>query len=188
VVGEIPVLDQTLYVNPTYYNNYQYDANLVATDSTAVAPDVTLILEQIEYNTTVPGEEVLVPWEIGRYITPYGNGLSLGDDGWTWIFDVTDFQHLFQGDDVHIQAGNFQELLDMKVVFKVGTPSRELLGIQNLYSGNYSLNTFDDVVVNTTVPLNPEAEMFSVKSTLSGHGFGNGNNCGEFCNNTHKVL
>ena len=53
---------------------------------------------------------------------------------------------------------------------------------------NYSLNTFDEVVVNTTVPLNPEAEMFSVKSTLSGHGFGNGNNCGEFCNNTHKVL
>ena len=123
VVGEIPVLDQTLYVNPTYYNNYQYDANLVATDSTAVAPDVTLILEQIEYNTTVPGEEVLVPWEIGRYITPYGNGLSLGDDGWTWIFDVTDFQHLFQGDDVHIQAGNFQELLDMKVVFQSGHPT-----------------------------------------------------------------
>jgi hypothetical protein len=188
VAGEIPVLDETLYVNPTYYSSYEYDSNLVATDSIAVAPDTTLVLEQIEYNTTVPGEEVLVPWEIGRYITPYGNGLSLGDDGWTWIFDVTDFQHLFQGNDVHIQAGNFQELLDMKVIFKVGTPSRELLGIQNLYSGNYSLNTFDDVVVNTTVPLNPEAEMFSVKSTLSGHGFGNGNNCGEFCNNTHKVL
>tara|TARA_B100000795_G_scaffold258238_1_gene232171 strand:+ start:7635 stop:11066 length:3432 start_codon:yes stop_codon:yes gene_type:complete len=188
VPGEIPVLDQTLYVNPTYYNNYLYDANLVATDSTAVAPDFTLILEQIEYNTTAPGEEVLVPWEIGRYITPYGNGLSLGDDGWTWIFDVTDFQHLFQGDDVHIRAGNFQELLDMKVVFKVGTPSRDVLGIQSLYSGNYSLNTFDEVVVNTTVPLNPDAEMFSVKSTLTGHDFGAGNNCGEFCNNTHKVL
>jgi hypothetical protein len=129
-----------------------------------------------------------VPWEIGRYITPYGNGLSLGDDGWTWIFDVTDFQHLFQGDDVHIRAGNFQELLDMKVVFKVGTPSRELLGIKSLYSGNYSLSNFDDVVVNTTVALNPEAEMFSVKSTLTGHDFGNGNNCGEFCSNTHKVL
>ncbi|MFT4943672.1 MAG: hypothetical protein ACI9RL_000696 [Candidatus Paceibacteria bacterium] len=188
VAGEIPVLDETLYVNPTYYSSYEYDSNLIATDSIAVAPDVTLVLEQIEYNTTVPGEEVLVPWEIGRYITPYGNGLSLGDNGWTWIFDVTDFQHLFQGDDVHIQAGNFQELLDLKVVFKVGTPSRELLGIQSLYSGNYSLNSFDDLVVNTTVPLNPEAEMFSVKSTLTGHDFGAGNNCGEFCNNTHRVL
>ncbi|MGK0385468.1 MAG: hypothetical protein ACI849_000070 [Patiriisocius sp.] len=188
IAGEIPVLDETLYVNPTYYNNYEYDSNLVATDSTAVAPDLTLILEQFEYNTTVPGDEELIPWEIGRYITPYGNGLSMGDDGWTWIFDVTDFQHLFQGDDVHIQAGNFQELLDMKIVFKVGTPTREVLGIKNLYSGNYSLNNFDNVVINTTVPLDPNAEMFSVKSTVTGHGFGSGNNCGEFCNNTHKVL
>lgn len=188
VADEIPVLDETLFVNPTYYNNYEYDGNLVATDSTAVTPDVTLNLEQIQYNTTEPGEEVLVPWEIGRYITPYGNGLSLGDDGWTWIFDVTDFQHLFQGDDVHIQAGNFQELLDMRVVFKIGTPPRDLVNIQNLYSGNYSLDNFDNVVVNTSVPLDPTAEMFSVKSTVTGHGFGSGNNCGEFCDNTHSVL
>ena len=186
--GEIPVLDETLYVNPTYYNNYVYDNNLVAIDSTAVTPDVTLTLEQIQYNTTTPGDEIVIPWEIGRYITPYGIGLSLGDDGWTWIFDVTDFQHLFQGDNVRIQAGNFQELLDMKVVFKVGTPARDLIGIKNLYSGSYSLNNFDDKVVNTTVVLDPDAEMFSVKSTLTGHGFGSGNNCAEFCDNTHRVL
>ena len=186
--GDIPVLDETLYVYPTYENNFVYDTDLSVISSTPVPADVTLTLEQIEYNTTEPGEEVLIPWEIGRYITPYGNGLSLGDDGWTWIFDVTDFQHLFQGDNVHIRAGNFQELLDMKVVFKVGTPARDLKGIKNLYSGNYGLNTFDDVVVNTTVALDPTAEMFSVKSTLTGHGFGNGANCGEFCNNTHKVL
>lgn len=186
--GVIPEIEETLYVNPTYYTDYQYDENLVATDSTAVAPDVTLLLEQIPYNTTTPGEEITIPWEIGRYITPYGNSLSLGDDGWTWIFDVTDFQHLFQGDDVHIQAGNFQELLDMKVVFKVGTPPRDLKGIKNLYSGNYSLNTFDENVVNTTVNLDPTADMFSLKTTLTGHGFGTGANCGEFCNNTHKVL
>ncbi len=188
MAGEIPVLDETLYVNPTYENNFVYDADLNVVSSSPVAPDVTLTLAQIEYNTTTAGEEITIPWEIGRYITPYGNGLSLGDDGWTWIFDVTDFQHLFQGDNVHIRAGNFQELLDMKVVFKVGTPPRDLVKIQNVYSGNYNLDNFDDIVVNTTVPLDPTAENFTLKTTLTGHGFGNGANCGEFCNNTHSVL
>ncbi|EDM45289.1 hypothetical protein SCB49_05767 [unidentified eubacterium SCB49] len=186
--GEVPVLDETLYVNPTYYNNYQYDANLVATDSTLVTPDVTLTLQQYEYNTTEAGEEITVPWEIGRYLTPYGNGLDLGDDGWTWIFDVTDFQHLFQGDNVHIKAGNFQELLDMKFVFKVGTAPRDFVGIQSVYSGRYDMDTFDETVVNKTIDLDPTAQMFSVKTTLTGHDFGSGNNCGEFCYNTHKLL
>ncbi len=186
--GDIPVLNETLYVYPTYENNFVYDVDLSVISSTPVPPDATLTLEQIEYNTTEPGEEVLIPWEIGRYITPYGNGLSLGDDGWTWIFDVTDFQHLFQGDDVHIRAGNFQELLDMKFVFKVGTPPRDLVGIQNVYSGNYGLNTFDEIVINKTVDLDQTAENFILKTTLTGHGFGNGANCGEFCNNTHSVV
>jgi len=185
--GEEPVIDQDIYVYPTYYNNYIYDENGIAIDSTFVIPDENLALEMIEYNTSEPGVEVLKPWEVGRFITPYGNNLSLGDDGWTWVYDVTDFQHLFHGDHVHIRAGNFQELLDMKLYFIEGTPPRDLLEIKNLYSANPQLSNFDEVIVDTTVDLLPEAKMFNLKTTLSGHWFGQGNNCAEFCPNTHSV-
>jgi len=184
---EKPVVEEVIYTYPSYYNNYVYDNNGVATDSTFVTPDHILNLEMISYIPTDPLDEIINKWEIGRYITPYGNGLSLGTDGWTWIFDVTDFQNLLQGDNVHIAAGNFQELLDMKFKFKVGTPPRDLKNIQRVYSGNYSLNTFDDEVVNKTMTLDPTSQMFNIKTTLTGHGFGSGANCGEFCNNTHSV-
>ena len=187
VADEKPVLDETIYVYPTYYNNYVYDANGIATDSTEVIADETLILEMFGYNTTAPEDEIVIAWEIGRFITPYGNGLDLGEDGWTWIFDVTDFQHILHGDNVHIKAGNFQELLDMKFIFIEGTPARDLLSIENVYSGNYQLSNFDEKVTDSTITLMPEGEMFQLKTTLTGHGFGTGANCGEFCPNTHSV-
>ncbi|NOR86235.1 MAG: hypothetical protein GQ527_01360, partial [Bacteroidales bacterium] len=155
--------------------------------STYVTPDETLVLEMIEYNTSEPGVEILIPWEVGRFITPYGNNLSLDNDGWTWVYDITDFQHLFQGDSVHMRAGNFQELLDMKIYFIEGTPPRDLLDIRNLYSVNPQLSNFDEIVVDTNVSLLPEAQMFKLKTTLSGHWFGDGNNCAEFCPNIHSV-
>ena len=60
--------------------------------------------------------EVVDRYELARYITPYGIGLTLDDDGWTWIFDVSDYVHLLR-DSVELQAGNWQELLDMKFAF-----------------------------------------------------------------------
>lgn len=185
--GDEPYVDESLLVFPTYYHNYIYDENLNATDSSLVEPDVELVLEMIEYNTNEPGVEVLKPWEVGRFITPYGNNLSLGNDGWTWVYDVTDFQHLFQGDSVHIRAGNFQELLDMKVYFVEGTPPRDVLEVKPLYSKNPGLSVFDEVIIDTLVDILPEAKMFSLKTTVTGHGFGSGNNCGEFCSNIHTV-
>lgn len=185
--GDEPYIDESLLVYPSYYNNYVYDENLNAIDSTLVEPDVELVLEMIEYNTSEPGVEVLIPWEVGRFITPYGNNLSLGADGWTWVYDVTDFQHLFQGDSVHIRAGNFQELLDMKVYFVEGTPPRDLLEVKPLYSKNPGLSVFDEIIIDTVVDILPEAKMFSLKTTVTGHGFGQGANCGEFCSNIHSV-
>ncbi|NPD44602.1 T9SS type A sorting domain-containing protein [Lentimicrobium sp. S6] len=185
--GATPVVDEELFVYPAYYNHYQYDENGIATDSSMVEPDVELTLEMIEYNTSEPGVEILIPWEIGRFITPYGNNLSLGADGWTWVYDVTDFQHLLQGDNVHISAGNFQELLDMKFYFVEGTPPRDVLETKKLYSKNVSLSNFDNVIIDTAVELLPEAKMFTFKTTVTGHGFGSGANCGEFCSNVHSV-
>ena len=51
-------------------------------------------------------------FELGRYITPYGINLDLGQ-GFTWVYDVSDYAPLLH-DSVHLSAGNWQEYLDLK--------------------------------------------------------------------------
>ncbi len=188
ITDEKPVLTDILYVWPAYYNNYVYDENGTAIDSSFVTPDAQINKIIYTYATNNPDEEIFIPWELGRFITPYGNGLSLGNDGWTWIFDVTKFGHLFHGNDVVLKAGNFQELLDLKFIFIEGTPPRDIIKTEKLWSGNFNLSTFFQDVQPITIQLNPNGEMFELFTTVTGHGFGSGNNCGEFCPNTHTVL
>ena len=70
--------------------------------------------------------EVVDRYELYRYITPYGIGLDLDEDGWSWWYDVTDYMHLLR-DSVQLEAGNWQELLDLKFHFIEGEPAREVL-------------------------------------------------------------
>ncbi|MDA0912357.1 MAG: peptide-N-glycosidase F-related protein [Bacteroidetes bacterium] len=130
--------------------------------------------------------EVVDRYELARYITPYGIGLTLGDDGWTWIFDVSDYAHLLR-DSVELQAGNWQELLDMKFAFIEGTPPRDVKRMEAFWKGQYNLNSFDGNVVDHVFTPQPGESMFRLKTRASGHGFGSGNNCAEFCYNTHSV-
>lgn len=173
-----PVPSDTLTRWDAYYNNYSYDASGVATDSSLVVPDETFYRIDMPYY----GDpyEILIPWEIARYITPYGNGLSLGDDGWTWTFDVTDYRPLLV-DSLQVTAGNFQELLDLEFHMIEGTPSREVVNIDKLYSGSFSLKNFAENVTPDTISLDPMAETFKVKTRTSGHQFDNPTNCAEFC-------
>lgn len=169
---------------PTYYNNYTYDSNGNPIDSVFVTPDDTTFLSIWEYYGTP--FEFVNRFEIGRFITPYGFGLDL-KDGFTWIYDVSDFEPLLH-DSVHLSAGNWQELLDMKFEFITGTPAREVLSVQNIWNGNYGLPTFDQNVSEKKVAINPNASNFRFKSVASGHGFGNDpENCAEFCAKRHYV-
>ena len=130
--------------------------------------------------------EVIDRYELYRYITPYGIGLDLGDDGWTWWYDVTDYLPLLR-DSVELEAGNWQELLDLKFHFIEGAPARDVLGVEAFWKGQYGLSTFDqNVVAYEYTPAADEA-MWRLKTRASGHGFGSGNNCAEFCPNIHKV-
>ena len=64
-------------------------------------------------------------YEIALYITPYGINLSLGSQGFTWVYDVTDYVGLLQ-DSVDITNGNQQELIDVKFAFIEGTPMADV--------------------------------------------------------------
>ncbi len=172
----------TIYPWPAYYT-YVFDANGVAIDSTLVTPDS--IVNKIEMPYYDPPFEIVNRWEIGRFITPYGYGLDLGS-GFTWVYDVTDYRTLLY-DSVHLSAGNWQELLDMKFIMIEGTPPRDVVKIENMWNGNYSLNNIDITVPPIIVDLDSAASSFKLKTCTSGHQFSNSTNCAEFCPKIHSI-
>ena len=178
-----PLAKDTLTKWPSYYDNYVYDSNGNPIDSTLVDPDGTFYHEDMPYF----GDpyELIIPWEIARYITPYGNGLSLGE-GWTWVFDVTDYAPMLT-DSVHLTAGNFQELLDLKFYMIEGTPPRDVKKIEKVYSGYFYLSDFPEKVPPDTIALVDGATDFKLKARTSGHLFDNPTNCAEFCKKLHSL-
>ncbi len=177
------VATDTLLVWEPQPINYVYDSGGNAIDSTEVAADNSIYLSIWEYYGTP--FEVIDRYEIGRFITPYGFGLDL-HDGFTWIYDVTDFEPLLH-DSVHLSAGNWQELMDMKFEYIVGTPAREVLSVENIWNGDFALSNFDTRVTAKTMMMNPAASSFNLKTTASGHGWDNPSNCAEFCPKTHTI-
>jgi hypothetical protein len=132
-----------------------------------------------------PPFEIVNRYELGRFITPYGINLDLGD-GWTWVYDVSDFRPLLH-DSVKLSAGNWQELLDLKFIMIEGTPPRDVLEIKNVWTGNFNLSSFNQSLVPKTIGLNPSASMWRLRSCVSGHQFDNATNCAEFCPKIHSV-
>ena len=169
----------TYNVWPSYYNHYLYNAQGVAYDSTLVTPDSTM--NEVYYNWYHKFPQVL-RYELARFITPYGNGLSLGN-GFTWTFDVSDYRTLL-ADSVHLNAGNWQELLDVKFLLIKGIPPRDPIAVKNLWNGGFNYGTPTDSITHLqTLNLNIPANAFNSrwKSRITGHGMDTPNNCSEFC-------
>ena len=118
--------------------------------------------------------------EMFRYITPYGNGLSVGD-GFTWIIDVTDFEPLLH-DSVSIDAPNTQEPIEITFDFILGIPSRDVVKLEKLwaFSANYNKD-FEQKTPPLKIFTSPEDKMTRLKVIQTGHGFGANNPCAEFC-------
>ena len=135
--------------------------------------------------------EVVDRFELGRYITPYGINLDLGEDGFTWVFDVSDYATVLKGDK-RLTAGNWQEWLDLKFVFYEGTPPRDIVDIQNVYNGGgYNYNTSDLINGNLeekSMDLSSDSEMAKLKIRTTGHGFGGTLNCAEFCPRNNNIF
>lgn len=185
IVNYTPIAFDYSYFYPAGYT-YTYAPDGSKLDSTWIASTVEIINDQLDYYQAP--YEITERYELGRYITPYGINLTLGD-GWTWVFDVTDFEPLLHGE-VDLEAGNWQELLDLKFVFIEGPEAREVTKIENLWNGNFNINNFDNVVTERLVGIGSEDGEAGLKlrTTVTGHGFGfDNNNCGEFCFNTHSV-
>ncbi|MCX6247454.1 MAG: peptide-N-glycosidase F-related protein [Bacteroidetes bacterium] len=170
---------------PVYYNNYTYNTQGSATDSAFVPNDGVLYRKDYPYY----GKpfEVLERYELARYITPYGNNLSLGD-GWTWIYDLTDYAPLLH-DSVHLSSGNWQELLDVKFKLIEGIPPRDPLGIRNIYTGGHGYaDASQHNLPPVKVRIGPDVSDARLKMRITGHGFGGNLDCSEFCPRTNKLF
>lgn len=170
---------------------YTFDPEGVAIDSVHTGG-------ALHYNDTldyygVPFE-VVNNFEIGRYITPYGIGLSLGPQGFRWTFDVTDYQWLLH-DSVELSAGNQQELIDLEFELIEGVPPRTVVDHKRPWGGLVShsyANLDNDVALPAvTVDLDPAASQWSLRTRLTGHGHNSNNgeypHCCEWKDNTHYL-
>ena len=174
----------SMLVYPAEFYVYTYNADGTIADSTLVEATDNIVNSDLEYY----GEpyEVVITHELARYITPYGIGLDLGE-GFTWTFDLSDYRPLLH-DSVHLNAGNWQELLDLELLFIEGTPPRDPIAVTNLWYGFYGYGltpSFDDLTPPQTVTIPANAKNSRVKIRATGHGFGGTANCSEFCARDH---
>lgn len=170
----------------TPYYRYTYDAKGKVKDSTFVPGTASLALVYHPYY----GEpfEVIERYELMRYITPYGNGLNLGD-GFTWTVDITDYAPLLH-DSVWIEAYNTQEDLELTFDMIEGTPARDVVGIRPLWLGNpnYGMTpSIEEFLSPKKAYIEPEASAAKLRIIQTGHGFGSTGNCAEFCDKQHFI-
>ncbi len=165
---------------------YDYLGNVVTT--TSVSTSLSISNSQIVYYN--PPFEKVNEVEIGRYITPYGINFDLGPNGFSWIYDVTDYQHYLHNM-VDLAAHNTQELVDIRFAFIEGVPPRDVHKREPIWSDyrsyQYSDLSADNALSATTVMLSDTSAMFKIKTRLTGHGQQGNGACCEWKDNTHSI-
>ncbi|MDA3844041.1 MAG: peptide-N-glycosidase F-related protein, partial [Candidatus Kapabacteria bacterium] len=197
-VKEYSIIDSAFVMLPEIINawpagwQYTYDPYGVVVDSVYITPDTEYINETLIFKEPYPRVNRI---EIARYITPYGINLDLGPEGFTWVYDVTDYAQYLKGD-VDLAAGNNQELIDLRFEMTKGTPPRDVVNVQQLWApmSTYQYGKMDDdeVLKEIDIILAPEAEQFKLKTRFTGHGefrsTGQPVSCCEWKDNTHTVI
>jgi hypothetical protein len=169
-------------------SNNSYDLNGLLLSSTPILTTQTIQNQsQSVYN---PPYEIIHDVEIARYITPYGIQFDLGPNGFTWIYDVTDYQQYLHGL-VDLAAHNTQELIDLKFAFIKGIPPRDVVKREPIWadfkSYNFGQMAADAVLQAKPVVLSDTADMFKIKTRMSGHGQVGDYACCEWVNNSHQI-
>jgi hypothetical protein len=154
----------------------------------------TISQNPLEVDTTWRVFDVLEPYELGRLITPYGTYMRDNSNGFnndwthTFTYDVTDYASLLK-DSVIIRSkyngwsSGFSA--DIKFAFIEGTPQREVISIQNVYTrggGYQNTQQFETNVIPAKTFAIPEGTASAqAKVLVTGHGNNQGTGCGEFC-------
>ena len=173
----------TIYGFASGFYNFIYDnlGNII--DSNYVAADSTL---NQNYYSWYNVYDVVENYELARIITPYGSMLS---NTWefTHTFDITDYVDILK-DSVEIRchysgwSSGFSATLDFE--FIEGIPSREVVKIENVYTGSYNYLNSSDFENNKLTPqkkhIDTNTSGAMIKMTSTGHGFDNNQSAAEF--------
>ncbi len=143
-------------------------------ESTPIDAEGTISIEELDYTRRFPFYNELV-----SFVTPYGIGLDLGENGKSWYFDVTDYAPILKGEKglKMSQGGQWQEEFDIEFWFIVGTPPRDVLAFDQIWQGATRIgapNIFDlyndKVIKPVTLNTHTDGKSFKIKSTITGHG------------------
>jgi hypothetical protein len=149
---------------------YIYDTSGVATNTYTTIIDSTLLISDLNYYKRYP-----MLFQIMSFVTPYGMGVDFGENGKSWYFDVTDYSPILKGSKRMTMSGGgqWQEDMDIKFYFIVGTPPRDVLDMQQIWrpqSKGYATIMADDVFESRSHKFRSDATAFKLRSMITGHG------------------
>jgi hypothetical protein len=149
---------------------YTYNPQGEAIDSVMAEVAGNIELSQLSYYKRYPAK-----YEIMSFVTPYGIYLDLGMEGKTWYFDVTDYAPILQGNKRMTieRGGEWQEDMDIKFYYIVGTPPRDILDIKQIWradSRSYADIQNERAFETRDIQMLPEGESFKLITVISGHG------------------
>ena len=196
-------------VNLDYYGDF--DSSVEFPDGSDSYREITLTCKLGQYDCP-PGEQYCHQWdytvkielltddgyiELGRFITPFATSgwLRFGSD-WEqpYVFDVTDFYPLLQGDqDIRIHYAGYSGgfTAELEFAFVEGTPPHNVIGIEQAYQIEHTYGDSNDpyndylTTFSGTAPAGTESARMKV--LLTGHG-NDDNGCCEFANHYYNVL
>jgi hypothetical protein len=167
--SSISPVDTHFYYKAGY--TYVTDASTAVIVDSVFNPSVdTIDITSLSYYPQSPSR-----YQIMSFVTPYGNGLNLGPNGKTWTFDVSDYAPILKGSKLMTMdaGGQWQEDMDIKFLFIVGTPPHDVKSISNIwkvlpvgYTSLLNNTSFEP----RNVVLNPNAVSYKIRSAITGHG------------------
>lgn len=177
----IAPIDTQLYYKAGYTYVYDGSTNLII-DSVLNTTSNPIAITTLNYFQYSPAR-----YQIMSFVTPYGNGLDLGPAGKTWTFDVTDFAPILKGNKLMTMdaGGQWQEDMDVKFLFLVGTPPRDVMDIKNIWrvdAPNYQSIMSNQSYEPRSIALPATASSFKIRSAITGHG-----QEGEFIPRNHYI-
>ena len=140
-------------------------------DFNDIQPDASVTLGEFDYYQKIPAK-----YEILSLVTPYGNGLDLGQEGVTFKIDVTDYAPILTGSKrMSLElGGQNQEEMDIKFLFIEGTPTREVKNIQNIWPfrrGVIDVILDDSAFEPRMVATSDEDDLqYKLRVAVTGHG------------------
>lgn len=150
-------------------HTFDNDGNIISSNNLSEV-DGTINVNSLYYYKRYP-----MAFQIMSFVTPYGYDLDFGPNGKTWYFDVTDFAPILEGPKrITIDGGGqWQEDMDIKFLFITGTPTREVLDMQQLWkvqSRNHIDIMANDAFEPRTIALANNADAFKLRTAITGHG------------------